>query len=221
MIFSPLFVALAALPAALAHPFSAEFEGFSGLAARTDSSTGTHNGFYYSFWTDGGGTVTYTNGDAGSYSVDWSNVGNFVGGKGYNPGSAQTINYSGEFTPQGNGYLAIYGWTTDPLIEYYIVESFGSYDPSSAATAMGSVDSDGSTYTILQTTRTNQPSIIGTATFQQYWSVRQNHRVGGSVDVAAHFDAWAALGLNLGTHNYQIVATEGYQSSGSSQITVG
>lgn len=105
-------------------------------------------------------------------------------------------------------------------MEYYIVESFGSYDPSSAASQIGSIDVDGSTYKILQTTRVNQPSIDGTSTFQQYWSVRQNHRVGGSVDVGAHFDAWASHGLNLGAHNYQIVATEGYQSSGSAHITV-
>jgi endo-1,4-beta-xylanase len=55
----------------------------------TPSSTGTNNGYYYSFWTDGGGDVTYTNGDGGSYTVEWTNVGNFVGGKGWNPGSAQ------------------------------------------------------------------------------------------------------------------------------------
>lgn len=57
--------------------------------AGTPSSTGTHNGFYYSFWTDGGADVTYTNGDAGSYSVVWKTGGNFVGGKGWNPGSAR------------------------------------------------------------------------------------------------------------------------------------
>lgn len=56
----------------------------------TPSSTGTHNGFYYSFWTDGLAQVTYTNGEGGSYSVEWSgNQGNWVGGKGWATGSAR------------------------------------------------------------------------------------------------------------------------------------
>ena len=50
--------------------------------------------------------------------------------------------------------------------------------------------------------------------------MRQNKRSSGSVNTAAHFNAWAALGLKLGSHDYQIVATEGYFSSGSADITV-
>ena len=58
--------------------------------ALTTSSTGESNGFYYSFWTDGEATVTYENGDAGSYTVNWSgNKGNWVGGKGWETGSAR------------------------------------------------------------------------------------------------------------------------------------
>ncbi|KFZ18423.1 hypothetical protein V501_01225 [Pseudogymnoascus sp. VKM F-4519 (FW-2642)] len=216
-----LLVAASAVSGVLSAPTPENTSPNPRALKKRTNQTGTNGGYYYSFWSDDQGQATYTNKAGGEYSVTWGGQGNFVAGKGWNPGSAQTITYSGTFSPNGNGYLSIYGWTTNPLIEYYIVESFGDYDPSSAATSKGSVTVDGSSYKILETTRTNQPSIEGTSTFQQYWSVRQNYRSSGSVDVAAHFNAWAALGMTLGTHNYQIVATEGYHSSGSADITVG
>lgn len=80
--------------------------------------------------------------------------------------------------------------------------------------------SDGSVYDIYRTQRVNQPSIIGTATFYQYWSVRRSHRSSGSVNVGNHFTAWRNLGLTLGTLDYQIIAVEGYFSSGSANINV-
>ncbi|GAA4459763.1 glycoside hydrolase family 11 protein [Phytohabitans houttuyneae] len=207
-------VVLAATSATLATVAHAE-------ADRTVTSNveGTHNGYFFSYWKDNG-NVTMVLGPEGNYRVQWSNMNNMVVGKGWNPGSSRTVNYSGTFSPNGNGYLALYGWTRNPLIEYYVVEDFGSYNPSSGATRLGSITTDGSTYDLYRTQRVNQPSIDGTATFYQYWSVRQQHRTSGTITTANHFNAWSQAGLNLGTHYYQIMATEGYQSSGSSNITV-
>ncbi|KGO70268.1 Concanavalin A-like lectin/glucanases superfamily [Penicillium italicum] len=212
--FSSLFVAACAAVTAFALPSEVE------KRAITTSQQGTSNGYFYSFWTNGGGSVSYNNGASGEYSVNWSNCGSFTSGKGWATGSSRDIHFSGSFKPSGNAYLAVYGWTTGPLVEYYIMENYGDYNPGKSMTFKGTVFSDGSEYDIYTHQQVNQPSISGTATFNQYWSIRRTKRSSGTVTTANHFKAWAALGMNLGSHNYQIVSTEGYQSSGSSYITV-
>lgn len=169
---------------ALAALFCTAALGATTVSAQTlsNNSTGTNNGFYYSFWKDSG-SATMTLGAGGRYTSQWTNnTNNWVGGKGWNPGnSTRVVNYSGNYgvSNSQNSYLAFYGWTRSPLIEYYVIESYGSYNPASCSggTDMGSFQSDGATYNVRRCLRTQQPSIDGTQTFYQYFSVRNPRKV--------------------------------------------
>jgi len=87
-------------------------------------------------------------------------------------------------------------------------------------THKGTVTSDGSVYDIWLHQQVNQPSIQGTTTFNQYISIRKTPRTSGTVTIANHFNAWAALGMKLGSLNYQVVAVESWSGSGSGNIKV-
>jgi len=185
----------------------------------SDNGEGTNNGFFYSLFTSSG-TSTMTLGTAGNYALSWSGVGDVVGGKGFNPGSAQVIGYNvGSAT--GFNYISVYGWFTNPLVEYYITE-FGSLFTADA-TELGTVTSDGHTYTTFEHQQVNQPSIEGTATFEQYLDAWGGGTFGqnGVVTTANHINHWSSLGLPIGTFNYQILATEAFNgASGSDNATV-
>ncbi|KAF5341011.1 hypothetical protein D9611_006137 [Ephemerocybe angulata] len=121
----------------------------------------------------------------------------------------------------GNSYLSVtYGWTQSPLVEYYVLDNYGTYNPTSATTIRGNITVDGSVYDILANTRVLMTPINGTSIIRQYWSVRRDKRTLGSVNLGAHFRAWEELGMKVGTHTWQIVACEGYFSTGTCNVTV-
>lgn len=71
-----LLVTLTAAVGALAAPLTevAKRDPGAGLDTRSVApGTGTSNGYYYSFYNAGGGTVTYNNDAAGAYDVEWTN----------------------------------------------------------------------------------------------------------------------------------------------------
>jgi len=186
----------------------------------TTSTTGTAGGYYFSNYIESGTGASLDIG-TGTYKLTWTTAAeDVVAGIGWSTGAVRTISYTGSLSASGDSLLALYGWTTSPLVEYYVIEKYGTYNPGSAGTLKGTVTSDGSVYNIYEVVRTNAPSIQGTATFNQYLSIRQSERTSGTITLANHFNAWAKLGMNLGTFNYQIMATEGYESAGSSSITI-
>lgn len=204
----------------------------SGVQAQSDricsNRTGEHGGYFYTFWKDGG-EACITLGAGGNYATEYDLSGgrNLVTGKGWRIGSPdRVVVYNASAWNAGrNSYLTLYGWSTDPLVEYYVVDSWGSAfkPPGEGAEVLETITSDGGTYEIYRTLRVEKPSIRGTQTFPQFWSVRTERRDQGGdnrITFANHVAAWARNGMNLGAMNYQVMATEGVGSIGSSNITV-
>lgn len=184
----------------------------------TTNQIGSQGGYTYEYWKDEG-TGSMTLGPEGAFSVSWRNIGNLLARKGLRPGSKdQTVTYSAIYQPVGNSYLGVYGWFTSPLVEYYIVDSWGTWRPPGGVSA-GTVTSDGGTYDLYRTQRINQPSIQGPATFYQYWSVRTAKRTGGTVTIAPHLAAWHRKGWPVGDLHEISLSVEGYQSSGIATVT--
>jgi endo-1,4-beta-xylanase len=123
---------------------------------------------------------------------------------------------SGRNTAGIHSYIGIYGWGKNPnaekpedkLVEYYIVEDwFGNQwqddaTPINTSTTGGSVigsfTMDGGTYNVVRNVRNNEPSIEGTKTFVQYFSIRQTPRKKGTISITEHFKQWESMGLQLG-----------------------
>lgn len=193
--------------------------------------SGTNNGFFWSLWKSDGlnGSVNYTNGSGGNYSVSWNMYsGNFTCGKGWSSGSrTRVVGYNcGAYSISGGGgSMAYYGWTRYPLMEYYVNENWGSYRPADG-NSLRTVYSDGSTYNVYTSWRSNAPSIDGTQSFRQIYSTRTSPNSTGAshtITFANHANAWASAGYGLGSDitPSAILLTEAWGSSnGYCNVTV-
>jgi endo-1,4-beta-xylanase len=186
------------------------------------NQTGTVGGSFFTMFVSGGSACITLNSGT-NYSTTWSGIGDFVGGIGFNPGSTtRTVSFSGSMSASGGtALMSLYGWSTNPLVEYYVIQDDLGGSPA-LGTMVGTVTSDGATYNLYEHQQVNQPSIQGTATFEQYLAIRQSNTTSGTITFQNFVNAWASHGMNLGTMNYQVLATESFGGgSGSSSVTLG
>jgi len=191
--------------------------------------SGSNGGYFWSLWTSDGlsGSVNYSNGSDGNYSVSWNCNGNFTCGKGWSSGSTNRIvgyNCGSYSQSGGGGSFAYYGWCRNPLMEYYVNEKWPGSRPT--GNRVGSVSSDGGNYDIYESWRSNAPSIDGTQSFRQIYSTRTSQNSTGSnhtITFANHANAWRNAGYGLGSDMSPaaILLTEAWgQSSGNCNATV-
>ena len=190
----------------------------------TNNATGQIDGYSYELWKDTG-TTQMTLLGGGKFSCSWSNINNALFRIGKKWDCTKTwqqlgsisVKYNVDYQPNGNSYMCVYGWTRSPLIEYYIVDSWGSWRPPGGQ-SRGTINVDGGTYDIYVTDRINQPSIDGTSTFKQFWSVRTQKQTQGTISVDKHFSAWTSNNMQLGKMYEAALTIEGYQSSGKATV---
>jgi endo-1,4-beta-xylanase len=165
-----------------------------------------------------------------AFKANWNNSGDFLARVGLNLGSNRKFDQFGTLSADyaqtktgsagGYSYIGIYGWSVDPLHEYYIIDDWYGSRPSFAGDKIGSVTVDGGAYDILTHTQVNQPAITGgNATFVQFWSLRQTARQCGHISITEHFRAWAAAGLTLGNMVEAKVLVEAGGGVGSIDFT--
>jgi len=193
-------------------------------------------GYSYERWASGSGSGCMTVfGVAANFSATWTDVGDFLAriglGLDQTKTPAQLGTISAEFAEtktadNGLVYVGIYGWSVSPLREYYIIDDWGSSKPAGLAsdgsprTHAGTITVDGDTYDVWTHTQTNKPAINSdSATFDQYFSVRQSARQCGHVSVSEHFSKWAALGLSLGKMEEVKLLVEAQSSTGTVNFT--
>ena len=188
---------------------------------------GSGAGYDYELWSqNGAGNATMTlnpsTENGGAFSVEWSGTINMLARSGKRWGSNSTVtvqnvgNITSEFEVEWSSndnvkYVSVYGWGYydkqdipsgfSDEIEYYIVQDRGSYNPTQGGKKFGSAVIDGISYDFYTTDRVQQPSLSGTSTFKQYWSIPSNtsqHRTKGTISISKHFSEWAKVGMKMG-----------------------
>jgi endo-1,4-beta-xylanase len=186
--------------------------------SKANGGTGSDHGYFWSlYYNSGSASISFPGAGSypGNYAISWSGVGDMTGGKGWSTGGSRTVGYN--IGAAGGNVMGVYGWTTGPLIEYYICER-----GSMGGTYVGSLSSDGHSYSVYKHQQVNQPSIQGTATFWQYISNWGGAGTGSnySVTTGNHFNYWKSHIGSMGSFNYMILLTESWGGSGYSNATV-
>jgi len=203
----------------------------------SNSKGSAGGGYAYELWAEGSGTgCMNVRGKDATFGANWNNVEDFLARIGLDfdqtKGVTEIGTLSADFAETKTGgtdglvYVGIYGWTLNPLREYYILEDWGTTKPAGTAsdgtprTSVGTIVVDGETYDVWKKTRTNKPAITGkNETFDQYFSIRRTPRQCGHISISEHFTKWMALGLDLGKLYEAKLLLEAQDTSGTIEFT--
>ena len=166
----------------------------------------------WQLWANNANNGSITTFSTPAFGAEWNNAGDYLARIGYEWGNAgKTYDTYGTITAQfaykktgtggGYSYIGIYGWSTNPCVEWYIVDdSFNGMPVNPGNTSnKGTVKIDGADYILYtrQTTGTGG-SRCNASSWVQYYSIRKTARQCGTISITQHFDAWKAASMPLG-----------------------
>lgn len=184
----------------------------SGAQPHSGNGTGGNGNLAWEIWSNTG-QGELTSYDVPAFTASWNEAGGYLGRLGYEWGGVPVpYEQLGTITAQfvanksgsagGYSYIGMYGWSNDPCIEWYVVEDSYNGMPFNPGmtTVMDEVDIDGGTYIMYTrpTTGTGGSRCSGVNQWMQYYSMRKTARSCGQISLTEHFDAWKALGMELG-----------------------
>lgn len=186
----------------------------SGGETKMMNNTGGEGNLAWEIWSNTGeGQLTIY--EVPAFIAAWNNSGGYLGRLGYEWGRfGQTPvphDQRGTITAQfvsrktgsagGYSYIGMYGWTTNPCVEWYVVDDSYNNMPINPGntTKEGEVDIDGGTYIVYSrpTTGSGGTRCSGATNWIQYYSVRKTARACGVISLSQHFRAWEDMGLDM------------------------
>ena len=183
----------------------------SGGQAHSGNGQGGSGNLAWQIWSNVG-TGNMTTFDVPAFTASWNDSGDYLGRIGFEWGNNGAVYTShGTITAQfvanksgsggGYSYIGMYGWTTNPCVEWYIVDDSYNNMPVNPGntTNKGEVDIDGGTYIMYtrNTSGTGGSRCSGVSNWIQYYSVRRTARDCGVITLTEHFDAWQSLGMDM------------------------
>lgn len=189
----------------------------------------------WQLWANNASNGSITTFSTPAFEADWNNAGDFLArigfewgnsGKSYDTYGTITADFAYKKTGSGGGYsyIGIYGWSTNPCVEWYIVDdSFNGMPVNPGNTSnKGTVKIDGGDYILYtrQTTGTGGSRCNGVSSWAQYYSIRKTARQCGTISITQHFDAWKAASMPLGNLLEAKILVEVGGGNGSVQFPV-
>jgi hypothetical protein len=195
----------------------------SGEQHHSSNGIGGQGNLAWEIWSNTGQGELTTYGTATAFSAVWSDDGGYLGRMGYEFGgnASEPHEFYGTISAQfsakktGTGgqysYIGVYGWTTSPCVEWYIVEdimphNFNMMPINPGGTTridnggqMGVPLDDGYYYMYLRpTTGTGGTRCSGASNWNQYYSVRTTPRDCGTISITEHFEYWESFNQTMG-----------------------